>query len=205
MGQAEPRGGADSSVVQNKCDACEAKDGAKPVSPQQAKLGKAGNPKVQDAAQKLAVMLADTKENEADEGKADPKPGGGDCPECDDHAPAVQAKEQRSLEAPPGLDLVQLKSGVIQLHTAAECEAWYETCNDGCRRLPNRTKTDKARRALCWSGCMAEYATCLASSTEVLTFAAIVAAIVLAAADGPFPIGDAAAAALLISLGILPD
>lgn len=87
----------------------------------------------------------------------------------------------------------------IRLHTKADCDEEYEVCCDGCRRLPPNAKR---RRALCWAACMAAYAACLASSEEALTFAAIVAAIVLVAADGPFPIGDAAAAALLISLGI---
>lgn len=87
----------------------------------------------------------------------------------------------------------------IHLHTKEDCDEAYEECSEGCRRLPRNAKR---RRALCWAACMAAYATCLASSEEVLTFAALVAAIVLIAADGPFPIGDAAAAALLISLGI---
>lgn len=90
----------------------------------------------------------------------------------------------------------------VARHTKADCDAQYEECCESCRRLPNSTRRDKARRALCWSSCMAAYAACLASSNEALTFIALVAAIVLAAADGPFPIGDAAAAALLISLGI---
>lgn len=87
----------------------------------------------------------------------------------------------------------------IHLHTKEDCDEAYDTCCDGCRRLPPNAKR---RRALCWAACMAAYATCLATTQEALTFAAIVAAIVLAAADGPFPIGDAAAAALLLSLGI---
>jgi hypothetical protein len=66
-----------------------------------------------------------------------------------------------------------------------------------------KQNSSRQGRALCWSGCMAEYATCLASAEETLIFAAIVAAIVLAAADGPFPIGDAAAVAILLSLGIV--
>lgn len=101
--------------------------------------------------------------------------------------------------------VTQMKSGVIQMHTVADCNHWKDICDEGCRTLPNRTKKDKYYRMLCWSRCMAEYATCLASAQETLTFAAIVAAIVLAAADGPFPIGDAAAAALLISVGIFPE
>jgi len=87
----------------------------------------------------------------------------------------------------------------IHRHTKEDCDAEYETCCDGCRRLPPNARK---RRALCWAACMAAYAACLATSQEALTFAAIVAAIVLAAADGPLPFGDAAAAALLISLGI---
>jgi hypothetical protein len=192
-------------VVQGKCDACEVKEGAKPMSPQQAKLGKATHPKVEEAARKLAAILVDSKETEAGEKTADLQDRKGDCLECDGQAAPIQAREQRGSDAASGFHVVQRKSGVIQLHTAAECEEWYEECNEGCRRLPNRTKADKARRALCWSTCMAQYAACLATATETLTFAAIVAAIVLASADGPLPFGDAAAAALLISLGILPD
>jgi hypothetical protein len=74
----------------------------------------------------------------------------------------------------------QAQTNALYRYTKADCDAEYETCCDGCRRLPNRTKADKARRALCWSGCMAAYAACLASSAEALTFYAIVAAIVLA-------------------------
>lgn len=99
---------------------------------------------------------------------------------------------------------VQMKAEVLQLHTAADCDEWKEDCDEGCRRLPNRTRWDKAKRQLCWAACINAYATCLATSNEALTFAAIVAAIVLACADGPFPIGDAAAAAILISVGITP-
>jgi hypothetical protein len=89
--------------------------------------------------------------------------------------------------------------GQISRHTVADCEERYERCCDRCRALPPNAKR---RRALCWAQCMTEYAACLATAVETLTFAAIVAAIVLAAADGPFPIGDAAAAALLLALGI---
>jgi hypothetical protein len=123
-----------------------------------------------------------------------------------DDATAQKAKEVLAQNgAPFDEGPVQAKSAAVRLHSVADCETWFEQCNEGCRRLPNRTKSDKARRALCWSRCMAEYAACLATARETLTFAAIVAAIVLAAADGPLPIGDAAAAALLISLGILPE
>jgi hypothetical protein len=94
----------------------------------------------------------------------------------------------------------QASPDIIQRHTKAECDEAYDECSETCRRLPAGARR---RRALCWAACMAAYATCLATSTEALTFAAIVAAIVLVAADGPFPIGDAAAAALLISLGIV--
>lgn len=91
-------------------------------------------------------------------------------------------------------------------HTKAYCDQKYEDCCDICRSLPNRTKAQKARRALCWAQCMSEYAACLASSDEALmgalTGAAIAAAIVLASADGPFPVGDAAAVGLLSLVGI---
>lgn len=87
----------------------------------------------------------------------------------------------------------------VQRHTRADCDAAYERCGDTCRALPPNARR---RRALCWAGCMATYATCLASAEETLTAAAIVAAIVLAAADGPLPIGDAAAVALLAAVGV---
>lgn len=97
-------------------------------------------------------------------------------------------------------------SDSIFRHTAADCDRWYEECGDRCRSLPNRTRRDKARRALCWAQCATEYGACLASAEEtikgVLTGAAIVGAVVLAAADGPLPIGDAAAAGLLGLVGI---
>lgn len=135
--------------------------------------------------------------------------GGNDesCETCETDRPGAQ--KAKDVLARNGVQFkkspIQAKPGVVQLHSKADCDTWYETCNEGCRRLPNRTKADKLRRALCWSGCTAEYATCLASTDGVLTFAAIVTAIVLASADGPFPVGDAAAAALLMSLGIMPD
>jgi hypothetical protein len=94
----------------------------------------------------------------------------------------------------------------ILRHTAADCDRWYDQCCDVCRSLPNRTKSDKARRALCWARCATEYGACLASTDEAiagtLTGLAIVAAVVLAAADGPLPIGDAAAVGLLGLVGI---
>jgi len=101
---------------------------------------------------------------------------------------------------------LQAGSDNILRHTAADCDRWYEECGDRCRSLPNRTKRDKARRALCWAQCATEYGACLASAEEtvrgVLTGLAIAGAVALAAADGPFPIGDAAAVGLLGLVGI---
>ena len=84
----------------------------------------------------------------------------------------------------------------------AACTAAYDLCVAGCRSL--RTKR---QRQLCYEQCMEEYARCLKDANRDtvpgwLLFLLIVAAIVLAAADGPFPLGDAAAAALLASFGI---
>jgi hypothetical protein len=125
---------------------------------------------------------------------------------------AVQSRQGRSstepvqlLGAANGIHMRAASNNIFR-HTAADCDRWYEECGDGCRSLPNRTRRDKARRALCWSACMSKYAACLASTDEakegVLTGLAIAGAIVLASADGPFPIGDAAAAALLGLVGI---
>lgn len=85
----------------------------------------------------------------------------------------------------------------VQRHSKAECDERYERCGDTCRSLPPGAKK---KRALCWAGCMSAYAACLATADETLATAAIVAAIVLVAADGPLPIGDAAAAALLLAV-----
>lgn len=101
---------------------------------------------------------------------------------------------------------MQAAPGNIFRHTSADCDRWYEQCCDGCRSMPNRTKADKARRALCWARCATEYGACLASSEEALVGAltglAIAGAVALAAADGPFPFGDAAAVGLLSLVGI---
>jgi hypothetical protein len=135
----------------------------------------------------------------------------GECPECKEK----NEKGEKVLEAlkPFGYDLeeeasesepVQAKFGVVQLHTAADCDEWKEDCDDRCRNLPNKTKGDKFRRAMCWAACIGEYATCLASSREAITFEAMVAAIALACIDGPLPVGDAAAAAILVRVGAMP-
>jgi len=109
----------------------------------------------------------------------------------------------QSLGSKIGIHM-QASSDNIFRHKAADC--LYEECCNRCRKLPNKTKKDKARRALCWSQCMAEYASCLSSSEEaikgVLTGLAIAGAIALASADGPLPFGDAAAVGLLGLVGI---
>lgn len=96
-----------------------------------------------------------------------------------------------------GATLIQRQT----LTTQAECDAAYDLCVAGCRGL--RTKL---QRRLCYERCMEEYARCLKHANrdtpDWLLFLVIVAAIVLVAADGPFPIGDAAAAALLLSFGL---
>ena len=124
----------------------------------------------------------------------------------DDSASISQESEIHHKDHMPVKISMLADSEVVHRHTKEDCDELYESCCDGCRRLPNRTKADKARRALCWSTCMAEYAACLASSEEalmgILTLSAIAAAIALAAADGPFPIGDAAGVAILSALGI---
>lgn len=101
----------------------------------------------------------------------------------------------------------QLKqASVIQMHSKEDCDRWYDQCGDVCRAMPNRTRTDRWNRRVCWAQCATEYAACLASSEEAikgaLTGVAIVAAIVLATADGPLPLGDAAAAWLLGLVGL---
>lgn len=95
--------------------------------------------------------------------------------------------------------LLRLPRIQLQRHSVADCDREYEICNDGCRSIPPRNKW---RRRLCWVACIEEYARCLASSNETLTFAALVALIVAAAATGPVAIGAAAAAVILIGLGI---
>jgi len=42
---------------------------------------------------------------------------------------------------------------------AIDCEAFYETCCNVCRGLP---ETALAQRALCWSAAASAYAACLA-------------------------------------------
>ncbi len=96
----------------------------------------------------------------------------------------------------PESDQAQVQT-TVQRHTKADCDEQYDQCSDRCRQLP---PNDKRRRALCWASCMAAYAACLATADETLTTAAIIAAIVLAASDGPLPIGDAAAVALLLAV-----
>jgi Domain of unknown function (DUF4157) len=96
----------------------------------------------------------------------------------------------------PESDQAQVQT-TVQRHTKADCDEQYDQCSDRCRQLP---PNDKRRRALCWAACMAAYAACLATADETLITAAIIAAIVLEASDGPLPFGDAAAAALLLAV-----
>ena len=60
----------------------------------------------------------------------------------------------------------------VGLHTAADCEIQYKACGDICRSMPNRTKRDKFKRQLCWAGCAADYAACLATTDRALCCAA---------------------------------
>lgn len=123
-------------------------------------------------------------------------------------AHVVQQSAATRLPGTASTDVTNTQAGSDNIfrYTAADCDRWYEECGDGCRSLPNRTKKDKARRALCWAKCATEYGACLASAEEtlkgVLTGLAIGGAIALATADGPFPIGDAAAVGLLGLVGI---
>jgi hypothetical protein len=133
----------------------------------------------------------------------------GECPECREKKESgerVLALINRSRGS-SGLSKQEISAGKQQLalHSLEDCEEQKDACDNACRRLPNVTTLEKAKRALCWAACMEQYARCIATSAETLTFAALVAAIVLAAADGPLPIGDAAAAAILISIGIFPE
>lgn len=129
----------------------------------------------------------------------------------DEEAMMIEASYSNVLDAEtlvatlaPFCPDLQLDSGeqavaqaAVQRHTKDECDEQYEECGDTCRSLPAK---NKKKRALCWAACMAAYAACLSTADETLTAAAIVAAIVLAASDGPLPIGDAAAAVLLFAV-----
>lgn len=91
---------------------------------------------------------------------------------------------------------------LIQLHTIEDCNnEYYNVLIPACRRLTSKTK-----RALCYAAAATAYGTCLASAEEVMAgfvvTAAIIAAAVLILADGPLPFGDAAAVAILASVGI---
>jgi|GEM_PF-6640555 len=91
---------------------------------------------------------------------------------------------------------------LIQRHTVEDCNnEYYNVLIPACRKL-----TNKAQRALCYAAAATAYGACLASAEEVMAgivmTAAIVAAAVLILADGPLPFGDAAAVAILASVGI---
>jgi RHS repeat-associated protein len=94
----------------------------------------------------------------------------------------------------------------LGLWTKADCEFEKDLCDDGCRKMPNRTKLDKFKRAMCWSKCMSIYAACLAGAEEAIKCYIVIgagaatgaAAGILAACDGPLPIGDACGAAVII-------
>jgi RHS repeat-associated protein len=63
------------------------------------------------------------------------------------------------------------------LHTAADCEAWKETCDDGCRSMPSGTSWQRFLKRSCWAKCMSEYAACLSTTTTALCCAAGAAAV----------------------------
>lgn len=58
------------------------------------------------------------------------------------------------------------------LHTAADCEADKDTCDNGCRSMPTRTSWQRYLKQACWAGCMTKYAACLATTTKSLCCAA---------------------------------
>ena len=52
----------------------------------------------------------------------------------------------------------------LGLTTVEDCDdEYWNVCVPKCRRMPNKTIADKAKRKLCWVGCMADYSACLAS------------------------------------------
>lgn len=127
---------------------------------------------------------------------------------------AAHARDTAASASEPGLVVARQPvapggaSALVQrqpLAGQAECDAMYEICVAGCRDMPT-----KQQRRLCYERCMEEYARCLKNANrdtvpDWLLFLIIVAAIVLIVADGPFPIGDAAAAALLLSFGLFDE
>jgi hypothetical protein len=93
-------------------------------------------------------------------------------------------------------------------YSLAECEEMFEECNEKCRQIP-KTREGNRRRSMCWHLCTKAMGDCRARAQdrdqEALRrdmLLVLVIAGLLALVDGPLPIGDAAAVALLARYGL---
>jgi hypothetical protein len=85
------------------------------------------------------------------------------------------------------------------LHTADDCDREYKLCCASCEVMPNRTRWQKCKRALCWKGCMGSYAACLATSDEAITLGLVGAGVAIIIFDiVTVPSGEGAIGVALI-------